>query len=109
MCLCLSSFPPLTARQSEVRHLGDVAGPVVHEDDVGELEVAEDHPVVVAVLRAGDDVRQAAGRNGKRGVRRQEGQEARRQLDGGDEPNRRSLTRRYTTCQVALVQTGDTW
>lgn len=63
ICFRPSCFPPLTARQAEVRHLGDVAGPVVHEDYVREFEVAEDDPVVVAVPRARDDICQAAGWN----------------------------------------------
>lgn len=52
----------LTARQSEVGDLGDVAIPVVHQDDVRRFQVAHDDVVRVAVFEAHGDIGQAAGR-----------------------------------------------
>lgn len=52
----------LTVRQSEICNLGDVANPVVHQDDVGKFHVAHDDAVRVAVPQTLTDVAHAAGR-----------------------------------------------
>lgn len=56
------SLSTLTARQSEVGDLGNVARPVVHEDYVRRLQVAHDDVAGVAVGKALGDIGDAAGR-----------------------------------------------
>jgi len=53
----------LTASQSEVGDLRDVASPVVHEDDVRRLQVTHDYVVGVAVGESLGDVCDAAARS----------------------------------------------
>lgn len=65
---------PLTHRQPEVGDFADVASPVVHQDHVLWLHVADDDVVVVAVLQPFGDVGQHAGVEGGKDVQRQQKQ-----------------------------------
>lgn len=73
---------PLTHRQPEVGDFADVASPVVHQDHVLWLHVADDDVVVVAVLQPFGDVGQHAGVEGGKDV--QKATKARKRSDNID-------------------------